>query len=65
MPLLSILLPESFQLKYHQAYSNLKLNSARLITALDIHATLNDILELDGEEKTLSEPKSGTHTKSL
>ena len=65
MPLLSLLFPESFQRKYPQAYSNIKRNAARLTTALDIHATLKDILELDGEENTVLKSKTGTNPKSI
>lgn len=65
MPLLSLLFPESFQRKYPQAYSNIKRNAARLTTALDIHATLKDILELDGKENTVLKSKTGTNPKSI
>ena len=65
MPLLAFLFPSSFQIKYPEAYSNLKRNAARLTTALDIHATLTDVLDLDGEEKTILNPKKGVHAKSL
>ena len=65
MPLLSFLFPQSFKLKYPGAFANINKNVVRLTTALDIHATLKDIVELDGEDETIMKPKAGTHSKSV
>ena len=54
MPLMSFLFLLSFQMKYLTAFADLKKNAGRLTTALDIHATLKNVLELDGEEKTIN-----------
>ncbi|CAG9566682.1 unnamed protein product [Danaus chrysippus] len=48
LPLLHILLPESFRANYSLAYNNIKLNSNRLTTPFDIYATLIDLLHMDG-----------------
>lgn len=47
LPFVHILLPKSFKEKYKQAYQNLKLNSRRLTTPFDIHATLADLVNLN------------------
>ena len=65
MPLMSFLFPLSFKMKYPTAFANLQKNAGKLTTAVDIHATLKDVLELDGEEKTIFTPKTGVHAKSL
>ncbi|XP_013201169.2 uncharacterized protein LOC106143586 [Amyelois transitella] len=48
LPFVHILVPPSFQQNYSLAYNNLKTNSRRLSTPFDIHATLSDLLYLDG-----------------
>ncbi|XP_053625963.1 uncharacterized protein LOC128683903 isoform X1 [Plodia interpunctella] len=47
LPFVHILVPPSFKKNYSLAYSNLKINSRRLTTPYDIHATLTDLLHLD------------------
>ncbi|KAM3964777.1 uncharacterized protein ACR2FA_001168 isoform 2-T2 [Aphomia sociella] len=47
LPFVFILLPPSFQDKYGEAYKNIKINSKRLTTPFDIHATLSDLVDLD------------------
>ncbi|KOB70455.1 Uncharacterized protein OBRU01_05477 [Operophtera brumata] len=47
LPFVQILLAPSFRENYSLAYDNLKLNSKRLTTPFDIHATLSDLINLD------------------
>lgn len=47
LPLFHILMPPSFREMFNSAYSNLKNNRHRLTTPFDIHATLNDLIQLD------------------
>ena len=65
MPLMSFLFPPSFQTKYPTAYDKLKKNADKLTTALDIHATLKDLIELNGEEKTIWKSKNGVHSRGF
>jgi hypothetical protein len=46
LPFVHILLPQSFRENYQNAYDNLRLNSKRLTTPYDIHATLTDLIDL-------------------
>ncbi|XP_072937055.1 uncharacterized protein [Epargyreus clarus] len=47
LPFVYILVPPSFSKKYSEAYTNLKINSKRLTTPFDIHATLYDLVDLN------------------
>ncbi|XP_045457718.1 uncharacterized protein LOC123667929 [Melitaea cinxia] len=47
LPLVFILTPPAFRKKYKEAFINLKLNSHRLTTPYDLHATLVDLLDLE------------------
>ncbi|CAG4944113.1 unnamed protein product [Colias eurytheme] len=47
LPLIHILLPSSFYENYPVAYENINLNSGRLTTPFDIHATLLDLVNLE------------------
>ncbi|CAH2104336.1 unnamed protein product [Euphydryas editha] len=47
LPFVFILTPPEFRKKYNEAFINLNLNSHRLTTPYDLHATLIDLLELD------------------
>ena len=65
MPLMSFLFPASFQTNYPAAYDKLKKNANKLATALDIHATLKDLINLDGKEKTIWKSKTGVHSRGF
>ena len=65
MPLMTFLFPSSFMTKYPTAYANMKKNADKLTTPLDVYATLKDVLELNGDEKTIWKTKSGVHPKGL
>ncbi|KAJ0182008.1 hypothetical protein K1T71_002730 [Dendrolimus kikuchii] len=47
LPLVHILLPDSFQEDYSLAYKNIKENAHKLTTPFDIHATLSDLINMD------------------
>ncbi|CAH4014319.1 unnamed protein product [Pieris brassicae] len=47
LPFIHILLPPSFRENYREAYKNMYLNSHRLTTPFDIHATLIDLVNLE------------------
>ncbi|KAM3964778.1 uncharacterized protein ACR2FA_001169 [Aphomia sociella] len=47
LPFVHILVPPSFEENYNNAYHNLKVNSRRLTTPFDMHATLSDLINLD------------------
>lgn len=61
LPFVHILVPPSFKEHYNLAYDNLKLNSKRLTTPFDIHATLSDLINLESiqNEEILSRSKKG------
>lgn len=64
LPLLYILPPQSFQNNYKEAYNNLKLNSKRLTTPFDVHATLSDLIDLKNVEKdTIAVRSSGDYAE--
>ena len=63
MPLMTFLFPSSFMTKYPTAYANMKKNADKLTTPLDVYATLKDVLELNGDEKTIWKTKTGVHAK--
>ncbi|CAG9784250.1 unnamed protein product [Diatraea saccharalis] len=46
LPIANIWVPQSFRSEYSVAFENLKINSGRLTTAFDIHATLIDLIDL-------------------
>ncbi|XP_068620841.1 uncharacterized protein [Battus philenor] len=50
LPFVYILTPRSFRKIYSEAYHNLQLNSKRLTTPFDLHATLNDLVDLENIE---------------
>lgn len=50
LPLVFILTPPAFRKKYKEAFINLNLNSHRLTTPYDLHATLIDLLDLENIE---------------
>ncbi|CAK1550105.1 unnamed protein product [Leptosia nina] len=52
LPFIHILLPPSFKENYPMAYKNINLNSHRLTTPFDIHATLVDLVNLDSIQDT-------------
>ncbi|XP_026757113.2 uncharacterized protein LOC113516836 [Galleria mellonella] len=56
LPFVHILVPPTFEENYNRAYNNLRLNSRRLTTPFDIHATLSDLINLDSltDEKITS-----------
>lgn len=47
LPLVHILLPNSFREEYNLAYKNIKNNAHRLTTPFDVHATLSDLLNME------------------
>ncbi|XP_045785526.1 uncharacterized protein LOC123881040 [Maniola jurtina] len=47
LPLMHILLPNSFRENYSFAYENMKLNSHRLTTPFDLYATLTDLINVE------------------
>lgn len=47
LPFVHVLLPTSFRENYSLAYTHLKINSRRLSTPFDIHATLSDLVDLE------------------
>ncbi|KAI5632602.1 hypothetical protein NE865_14705 [Phthorimaea operculella] len=47
LPLVNILVPPSFRVNYSLAYDNLRLNSKRLTTPFDVHATLVDLVSME------------------
>lgn len=47
LPLVYVLTPKSFRDNYNEAYNNLKMNSRRLTTPLDVHKTLADLVNMD------------------
>ncbi|CAH0726077.1 unnamed protein product, partial [Brenthis ino] len=47
LPLMHILLPNSFRDNFSLAYENMKLNSHRLTTPFDVYATLVDLVNVD------------------
>lgn len=59
LPLVYILTPQSFRDSYSDAFNNLKINSKRLTTPLDVHQTLVDLINLDNlkNEQILSRMK--------
>ncbi|XP_013193116.2 uncharacterized protein LOC106136958 isoform X2 [Amyelois transitella] len=56
LPFVFMLAPPSFRDKYSEAYKNLKTNSKRLTTPFNIHAMLEDLVNLDNisNERILS-----------
>ncbi|XP_026757264.2 uncharacterized protein LOC113516955 isoform X2 [Galleria mellonella] len=60
LPFVFILVPPSFRETYTEAYNNIILNSKRLATPFDIHATLLDLMDLDNiqNEKLNSRKKT-------
>ncbi|XP_059060605.1 uncharacterized protein LOC131853648 [Achroia grisella] len=50
LPFVFMLVPPSFRKIYTEAYNNIKLNSKRLTTPFDIHATLSDLIDLENIE---------------
>lgn len=50
LPFISIRMPESFQMKYPQIMSNLRINSHRLTTPFDLHETLEHLFEFHSSE---------------
>uniref|UniRef100_A0A2A4JGG1 Sulfatase N-terminal domain-containing protein n=1 Tax=Heliothis virescens TaxID=7102 RepID=A0A2A4JGG1_HELVI len=58
LPFLFIMVPPSFREEYSEAYSNLKLNSRRLTTPLDIHATLMDLVNIGSINNTVISKRS-------
>lgn len=60
LPFLFVLTPPSFRKKYNRAYDNLKLNSNRLTTPFDLHATLTDLVDLKSisDKSVLSRSKT-------
>ena len=59
LPMLSIVLPASFRLKYPDLVNNLKLNTEVIMTPLDLHATFMHIL------KYPSDPSHSDLTRGL
>ena len=51
-PFFSIYLPPLFQQRYPNEFENLKNNSKRLLTPMDVHATLVDLIGLESGELT-------------
>ena len=51
MPFMGIRLPPEFKAKYPIALKNLRINSQRLTTAFDIHETLLDVINFQGDSK--------------
>ncbi|XP_047988028.1 uncharacterized protein LOC125227757 [Leguminivora glycinivorella] len=47
LPFVIALMPPSFRYNYTQAYNNLQINSHRLTTPFDMHATLTDLINLE------------------
>ncbi|CAH2240613.1 uncharacterized protein LOC120637128 [Pararge aegeria] len=47
LPLMHILLPNSFRENFSFAYENMKINSHRLTTPFDVYATLVDLINVD------------------
>lgn len=56
LPFVFLLVPQSFRDKYSVAFNNVKINSERLTTPFNIHATLIDLLDLESiqNEKIIS-----------
>ena len=65
LPFMSLLFPTSFKEKYPLQFAQLRANEERLTTPLDLHATLKDIVALDGKPSTILSPKDGTHPKGI
>lgn len=53
LPFLFILPPKSFPVTHQEAYNNLKLNSKRLTTPFDVHATISDLLDVSNLENKM------------
>ncbi|XP_023941563.2 uncharacterized protein LOC112048308 [Bicyclus anynana] len=58
LPFVYILTPPTFRNKYRLAHKNLKMNSHRLTTPYDIHATLLDLINLEQIENRMIELRS-------
>lgn len=56
-PYLAINIPKSMQKKYPNIVSNLKQNSRRLVTWVDVHSALKDLANCDLEPKTIKRYK--------
>ncbi|KAK6968527.1 hypothetical protein BgiMline_028406 [Biomphalaria glabrata] len=48
LPYLAFRFPPWFERKYPKLMSNFKLNTKRLVTALDVHETFKDVIRFDG-----------------
>ncbi|UYV74235.1 hypothetical protein LAZ67_11002565, partial [Cordylochernes scorpioides] len=56
LPMFWVILPERFKKEYPELAANLRINSQRLITPFDLHATLKHILTLGDHSVTESPP---------
>ena len=56
-PFFSIYLPMLFKSRYKTEFSNLQANSLKLVTPLDIHATLKNLISLESNIKEIEESK--------
>lgn len=66
MPLMSLRFPPWFKTTYPQAFKNLEMNKDRLVTALDIHATLKHLLYLNTDVNNNAMDKiPGIHKKAV
>lgn len=65
LPFVFILTPQSFRINYSQAFKNLQLNSNRLATPYDLHATLFDLTNLQNvkNDNILSRSKESYGSK--
>lgn len=61
LPFVFALMPPSFHENYSEAYHNLKLNSHRLTTPFDLHATLRDLVSLDEIKNEMIMSRSKEH----
>ena len=65
-PFFSIYLPPLFQQRYPNEFENLKNNSKRLLTPMDVHATLVDLISLEsGKVKNILHKISRGRASSL
>ncbi|XP_026487707.2 uncharacterized protein LOC113394568 [Vanessa tameamea] len=68
LPLIHILLPNSFRINFSLAYENMKMNSHRLTTPFDVYATLVDLIDVEAlknENIKLRSTTSYAHDKSI
>ncbi|CAH0726076.1 unnamed protein product, partial [Brenthis ino] len=62
LPFVYVLTPKNFREKYNTAFNNLQLNSRRLTTPYDLHATLIDLINLEGIENSVIDRRSNKTT---